>query len=147
MTRTFSRIVETVADFFLIFIIVFGIYVITHGHLTPGGGFQGGVVLAAGILLLLVAHGFSFARKIPEELLSDLEAIGGIAFILLASLGFGQSFFYNILWHEKLAFAEQVGRFFSGGAIPLMNLSVGLKVVAGITSGMFALSLFGGEES
>ncbi len=145
MNGPFSRVVETVADFFLIFIIVFGIYIVSHGHLTPGGGFQGGVVLAAGVLLLLVAHGFSFAKRFSEELLGDLEALGGLAFILLAALGFGRAFFYNVLWHDHLAFAEQVGRFLSGGAIPLMNLSVGAKVVAGIASGMFALSLFGGE--
>ena len=51
-----TKIVRTTADLFFPFCLVFGLYVVAHGHLTPGGGFQGGAVMATGTALILVAR-------------------------------------------------------------------------------------------
>ena len=56
-----SVIARTVCNLFAWFLAVFGLYVIVHGHLTPGGGFQGGAVVATFMAFLLVAHGGSVA--------------------------------------------------------------------------------------
>ena len=53
-----TKIVRTTADLFFPFCLVFGLYVVVHGHLTPGGGFQGGAVMATGTALLLVARAY-----------------------------------------------------------------------------------------
>ena len=50
-----SKIVRTVANQLILFIVIFGLYVILHGHITPGGGFQGGAVIVSGVVMLLVA--------------------------------------------------------------------------------------------
>ncbi|PKP54943.1 sodium:proton antiporter, partial [Candidatus Atribacteria bacterium HGW-Atribacteria-1] len=53
--KEMSRIVRTVTNFVYGFIIIFGFYIIVHGHLTPGGGFQGGAVVGSAFALLLVS--------------------------------------------------------------------------------------------
>lgn len=53
-----TKIVRTTADAFYPFCLVFGLYVVTHGHLTPGGGFQGGAVMATGTALLIVSRSY-----------------------------------------------------------------------------------------
>ena len=56
-------IVKTISSWVKVLIIVFGIYIILFGHLTPGGGFAGGVILASSYILLMLA----FGRKTVEE--------------------------------------------------------------------------------
>ena len=79
---------------------IFGLYIIAHGHLTPGGGFQGGAVVASGCAMILISYGSIWTMgKIKEKNLSILESIGAVCFILLAllGLGFGTVFFNNFL--------------------------------------------------
>src|SRR5919204_783049 len=69
-------------------VLVLGIYVVTHGHLTPGGGFQGGVVLAAGLLVLYLATGrVALARLRPVEAFEAVEAVGAPGFPLIGTRG------------------------------------------------------------
>jgi len=136
-----SKIVKTVASIIFPMITVFGIYVILHGHLTPGGGFQGGAVTASGFALLLVAFGSSvIAKKVKESHLSILESIGALGFVSLALLGLSVTFFYNFLAGSNFVFGRippfgsNPGDMNTGGVLPLMNISVGLKVVAGLSA-------------
>ena len=48
-------------------IFMYGIYVIVHGHLTPGGGFAGGVIIAGSLILVTLAYGSDFLKLIKEE--------------------------------------------------------------------------------
>ncbi|MBS3781051.1 MAG: sodium:proton antiporter, partial [Candidatus Thermoplasmatota archaeon] len=73
MNWKMSRIVRTVTDFLVVPIVIFGIYLILHGHLTPGGGFQGGAVVASATALLIIAYGTLGRHK---KDLSTIEAIG-----------------------------------------------------------------------
>ena len=136
-----SKIVKTIASIALPLTLIYGLYVIAHGHLTPGGGFQGGAVVASGLAMLVVAYGSVWTMgKIKQKHLSIeqiLESVGAIGFIGLAFLGliFGTMFFNNFLIGNDFLFGE-IGKGLSNistaGVIPLMNFAVGLKVIAGL---------------
>lgn len=141
-----SKIVKTVAGVAFPLVIIFGLYVIAHGHLTPGGGFQGGAVVASGLAMIVIAFGSSWTlKKAKKKNLSSLESLGAVAFIGLALLGivYGAVFLNNFLTDTNLLFGEvpeylsTVANINTGGVIPWMNFAVGLKVI----SGLFAIVL------
>jgi multicomponent Na+:H+ antiporter subunit B len=111
-------------------IVLFGIYVVTHGHLTPGGGFQGGVVLATGALLVYLSGEYVTLRRVrPENAIDRAEATGAGGYVLVGLYGLvtGGTFLANTL---PLGTA---GTLLSAGTIPVINLAVGLEVAAGFT--------------
>jgi len=139
MNHGMSTIVRTVTRFVYGLIIIFGFYVIMHGHLTPGGGFQGGAVVASAFALLLVAFGTAGIKgRLNKHLLQTLEEVGALAFLGLGFLGLGSAFFYNVLAHSggflgaAIPTGPSAGVLVAGGAVPLMNWAVGLKVMTGI---------------
>ncbi len=131
-----SVIVRTVTRLVYGLILLFGFYVIMHGHLTPGGGFQGGAVVASAFALLLVTFGSAGLRgKLNLHWLQSLEEIGALAFLGLAFLGIGTAFFYNLLAGQPGGpFGGPAGALAGGGTVPLMNWAVGLKVMTGIAA-------------
>ncbi|MGQ9546724.1 MAG: MnhB domain-containing protein [Dehalococcoidia bacterium] len=148
-----SKIVRTVANQLILFILIFGLYVIAHGHLTPGGGFQGGAVIASGVVMLVVAFSsHDVSKSVRERVLSIMESSGALIFVILAFAGIGIVFFYNFLVGSPIfgripPFGPNSGDFWTGGFIPLMNFAVGLKVVAGLAAAVLAIALFtSGEE-
>ena len=60
-------IIRTIARIFVPFIQIYALYVIMHGHYSPGGGFQGGVILGASIILLLITHGLKETKNIISQ--------------------------------------------------------------------------------
>lgn len=141
-----SKIVKTTTSMMFPFAMIYGLYVIAHGHLTPGGGFQGGAVAASACAMILVAYGSVWTMgKIKEKKLSVFESLGAVCFILLAllGLGFGVVFFNNFLVGNEFLFGvipatgSTLANINTGGVIPLMNFAVGLKV----TAGLFAIVL------
>jgi len=148
-----SKIVRTVANQLILFIVVFGLYVIIHGHITPGGGFQGGAVIVSGVVMVLVAFSSQELKKsLRERVLSIVESSGALIFIVLAFAGIGTVFFYNFLVGTPIfgripAPGPGPGDIWTGGVIPLMNFAVGLKVIAGLSAVVLAIALFSsGEE-
>ncbi len=103
-------------------LLLFGVYIFVHGHLTPGGGFQGGVVIASAVLLLLLADP---QRKISHGLLTWIESLSGLFFagIGIAGLVLAGGFLDNRILPPGIP-----GELFSAGAIPLIYSLVGLKV-------------------
>ena len=72
-----SPIVKTVTGWVKGFILVFGIYIVLYGHLTPGGGFGGGVILAMAFVLLTLAYGKDESlRRLPYGVASELDSVG-----------------------------------------------------------------------
>ncbi|MBV8933115.1 MAG: sodium:proton antiporter [Kutzneria sp.] len=106
-----------------------GLDVVAHGHLTPGGGFQGGVVLATGLHLLYVAGSYStLVRLRPLTWYGIAEALGAGAFAVLGVSGLvaAGGFLVNMLPYGRF------GDLFSAGTVPLLNLAVGCEVASGV---------------
>jgi multicomponent Na+:H+ antiporter subunit B len=123
-----SGIVRTSADLLFPLILLIGIYLTLLGHLSPGGGFSGGVVAGSGLLLCAVAVGADVVgQRFHETLLERLEW-GVLLVILLVGL-------LPLLFHRlplvDLLPRGKVGRLISGGAIPLYNILIGGKVFIG----------------
>ena len=123
-------ILKCAADFMLPFALVFGIYVILFGTVSPGGGFQGGVIVAAAVLLLYLGYGYkTTAKAIDGETLRVGEAIGAILYTILAACGLflGARFCQNVFFNNGA-----VGDLISAGTITFMSYSVGFKVLTGV---------------
>jgi len=122
-----SVIVKTGARILFPLIIILGVYVFIHGHLTPGGGFQGGAIIASGFLLMFMSYR---TYKVNHKVLSMFESFAGTSFVVLGLTGliWGGSFLQNIL-----PFGE-ANTLFSAGIIPLIYIAVGIKVGSELTA-------------
>ena len=111
-------------------IVLFGIYVVSHGHLTPGGGFQGGVVLATGALLVYLSGEYVTLRRVrPVNSIDQAEALGAGGYVVVGLFGLVAS---GAFLANALPFGV-AGTLLSAGTIPVINLAVGLEVAAGFT--------------
>ena len=118
-------IVKTVTRASVWLILLYGIYIILHGHLTPGGGFGGGVVIALAFLNVMLAYGRDFTEKwLNINLLKDVESSSVTIYLVVAILGIalGRSFLANFIYKGKLF------DLFSSGTILLFNILIGIKV-------------------
>jgi len=141
-------IVKTISVWVKMIIFLFGIYIILFGHLTPGGGFAGGVILAASYVLLMLAFGREFVQKsLPLGLASKFDCVGALMFIFIAILGlvFSGTFFVNFLYQKYLP--GEALNLISAGTIPLSNIAIGIKVGASLFLIIFVLSTFRHEVS
>jgi multicomponent Na+:H+ antiporter subunit B len=108
--------------------VLFGIYVVTHGQLTPGGGFQGGVILASCALIIYIGDGFDVFKKIlSHPLVESAEAAGAGLFVLIGMIAWfwGRPYLTNTL---PLGHTNELT---SAGIIPLVSLVTGIEVCAG----------------
>jgi len=114
-------ILSTAADALFPFLLVLGAYIILHGHLTPGGGFQGGTILAVAFFLPLLAQPNA---GIDERITTWVEGSAGAAFLLIALAGLaGDGFMAPFPGGE-------LGELLSAGSLPVLYLALGLKVGA-----------------
>jgi multicomponent Na+:H+ antiporter subunit B len=127
--RRTSDAVRLASLFLIAPTVALGMYTVAHGTLTPGGGFQGGVVLAAAPLLVYLAGRYLVFRRIsPFELLDFGEGLGAGGFVAIGLVGLvSTSAFLQNVWP-----LGQVRSVFSGGMLPVINLAVGLEVAAGL---------------
>jgi multicomponent Na+:H+ antiporter subunit B len=108
--------------------VVFGLYIITHGQLTPGGGFQGGVVVATAWLIIYVAgDAATYRRLAPPRAFEACEAFGAGSYVLVGGGGLvaGMAFLANFV---PLTSSPSV---ISGGTIAILSAAVGIEVTAG----------------
>ncbi|MBU1863811.1 MAG: hypothetical protein KKH94_09135 [Candidatus Omnitrophica bacterium] len=133
-----SLIVKTITRFTVGLILLYGIYIVLHGHVSPGGGFAGGVIIALSFIHLMLAYGKEVAlKKVSKSMTSLFESIGALLFLSIALLGFtGGYFFLNFIDKGKPF------TLFSAGIIPLCNIAISLKVGAGLFAIFIALILF-----
>lgn len=117
-----SEIVETATELLLPMVILFGIYVFLNGHLSPGGGFQGGAIIASGTMFLLLALPES---HISRTMIAIVESMSGFSYVIIGVLGviMAGGFLDN-----RIIGLGSYGSLFSAGAIPLIYIFVGLKV-------------------
>ena len=124
MKKRRNSILISCTNLVLPILLTLGLYIIIHGHLSPGGGFQGGVLIAGAIALIYIGYGFKGVKKgIASNTFKIAEDLGALGFIILAFIGLIGSgvFFGNVL--EK----GNPGDLLSSGSIFLMNFAVGLK--------------------
>jgi multicomponent Na+:H+ antiporter subunit B len=137
-------IVKKTAQLIAGMIFMYGIYIIVHGHLTPGGGFAGGVVIAGSLILVTLAFGSDFLKLVKEEMGTTIvESLATFAVILIAISGFlfGAKVFFNNYLPKGI-----VGELVSAGVLPLYNILVGIEVAASIFIIFLSLIIFK-EES
>lgn len=133
-----TLIVKTITRLTVGLILLFGIYIVLHGHVSPGGGFAGGVIIALSFIHLMLAFGKDVAlKKVSQPIASLFESIGALMFITIAVIGFlGGYFFLNII-AKGTPF-----KLFSSGIILPCNIAICLKVGAGLFAIFVALVLF-----
>jgi multicomponent Na+:H+ antiporter subunit B len=117
-----SEILRTASAFLAPILLLFGVYIFVHGHLTPGGGFQGGVIIAASVVLGIFG---APDRKLRHGVMTVLESISGIAYVAIAILGI--VLVAGFLDPTFLPLGE-IGTLVSAGAIPIIYSVVGIKV-------------------
>jgi multisubunit Na+/H+ antiporter MnhB subunit len=136
--RGMSLIVQVVARLVAGMLFLFGAYVILHGHLTPGGGFAGGVLVAAALILNSLAFGsVERSERSSYTFSSVFESVGGVIFLGLALAGYlaGTFFFAN----GQLYSLGRPLELLSGGIILPANIAIGIKVGAGLLAVFLAL--------
>ena len=127
------------ADSLLPLFLMYMLYIIFHGHLSPGGGFQGGVLMVAAVTILYLGHGYeTTTRTLSANLLHGTEGFASVMYVALAMVGIsvGLQFCQNII-----AGHGEIGELYSSGTIFWMNATVGLKVLTGV--GSIALLMIG----
>ena len=109
---------------------VYILYIILHGHLSPGGGFQGGVLIVALVALICLGHGYQKTiETFSYHLLHTTEGYASIFYVALGLLGvaMGAHFAQNVLYTHGA-----IGNLYSAGTIFWMNVTVGVKVITGV---------------
>jgi len=116
-----SLILRTGSQLLFPLILLFGAYVFVHGHLTPGGGFQGGAIFASGFLLMYLAFP---KQSINKKSSGMVESLGGLIFVGIGLLGliFSGYFLSNFL---PKGIPNTI---FSAGIIPVIYIALGFKV-------------------
>lgn len=136
-------IVGTVARLMVPFILLFGLYVLLHGHASPGGGFQAGVIIAAGFILLALAFDMDeLKRRVPQTFILIAGSFGSINYVVIG-----------------IACIVSGGYFLQYGVVPILSLSpadvsavlisaveigIGITVLGMVTA--MILSMTGGKD-
>jgi len=123
-----SELLVTASQILIPIIFLFGIYVFMNGHLTPGGGFQGGAIIATGVALMILANP---NIQINQHVIHWVESVSGVSFVIVGILGIvlAGGFLDN-----RIMGLGEFGTLFSAGAIPIIYSFVGLKVGAEISN-------------
>ncbi|WP_201837420.1 hydrogen gas-evolving membrane-bound hydrogenase subunit E [Microvirga zambiensis] len=119
-----GEIVTTGTQVLLPVILTFGAYVIVNGHLSAGGGFQGGAIVASGVMLLLLADP---GTRVNAAALSVIESLAGVSYVAIGILGLVLA---GGFLDPRFLPPGEAGAFISAGAIPVLSALLGIKVGA-----------------
>jgi len=140
-----STIVKRITPLVSGLVFLYGIYIIVHGHLTPGGGFAGGVIIAGAFILQILAFGsnsLNLKKEVAGTSNTESAAILMVTILALMALLIGAKvFFANFLPKGT------PGELLSAGAIPLYNIFIGIEVAGAILTIFLALVIFKEESS
>ena len=117
-----TEIVQNGADVLVPLIAIFAAYIVMHGHLGPGGGFQGGAVMASCVLLLVLT------KPGYRSELARLSAIESLAGLLIVLVGIAGIVLAGGFLDNRILPLGEFGAFFSAGAIPILSVLLGAKV-------------------
>lgn len=134
-----TLITKTISNCLVGVIGMLGVSVALYGHVSPGGGFAGGVIVACAFILLTITHGKTTSlKKFPDAIAGLLNNLGALAFVTIALLGFvGGAFFFNFIKRD-----EPFG-LLSAGTILFTNIAIMILVMAGLFAIFVALSIWG----
>lgn len=123
-----DRLLKIMVKLLLPFIQVYAVFIILHGHITPGGGFSGGAILGASLILYSLTFGAEATEKIFPETVSKWAESGGALFYILIGL-VGLLTGVGFLANQEAGFATGTpGLLMSAGMIPLLMIAIGIKV-------------------
>jgi len=128
LLRKTSEILVTASTLLVPTIFMLGVYIFMNGHLTPGGGFQGGAVIATGVVMIIMTKP---DMKFNHRLLALVEAVSGVGYVILGILGL--VFASGFLDSHVLPLGK-FGTLLSAGIVPLIYVMIGLKVGSELTS-------------
>jgi len=125
-TEPASFVLSTGCKILFPLILVFGAYIFIHGHLTPGGGFQGGAIIASAYLLIYLG---CRQRRVSQTAYMTLESLGGLSFVAAGLVGLAVSGYFLANFLPR----GTVNLLFSAGIIPVIYIAIGLKVGSELT--------------
>jgi len=123
-------ILKTITRLLFPYILLFGFFIMMHGHITPGGGFSGGAIISAGFVLYTLTFGLDSAeKKLPHHILKLVETAGVLWYIIIGLVGFVLvgSFLTNAQAGFPLGDAFSL---ISSGMIALLTIGIGIKVAS-----------------
>ena len=120
-----DAILQHAANFLVPLILMFGVYVILNGHISPGGGFSGGAIMGAGLILYLNAFGFKRTERFFTFTTFKIVSCVALSFYALSK---AYSFFTGANHLPSIITTGTPGMIFSAGLIPYLNIAVGLVV-------------------
>ncbi len=109
-------------------LLVVGLETVTHGQISPGGGFQGGVVIASAVFVVYLATGYTNVERFePGTIIEAADGLGAGGYVAVGIIGLlgGTAYLTNLLG------LGHAGSFVSGGTLPVLNAVVGVEVAAG----------------
>ena len=118
-------ILQRIASFLVPLILLFGVYIIMNGHISPGGGFSGGAVMGAGLILYLNAFSFRKTERFFTFKTFKVVSLCALSFYAVSK---AYSFFTGANHLSSFITPGTPGRLFSAGLIPYLNIAVGLVV-------------------
>jgi len=127
LTLPSSSLVRIGAKILFPLMLLLGSYVFIHGHLTPGGGFQGGAIIATGFLLMLITYKHF---QTNHKVMVWLESLAGLAFVAIGLYGL---FVYGSFL-QNTKYVGHLNDLISGGFIPLIYIFIGIKVGTELTN-------------
>jgi len=133
-----TEIVRTISKLLAGLIFFYGVYIVLLGHLTPGGGFAGGVIISGAFVLLIIANGVDDEKASRgKEKASLLESLGIFFFWIISVFGLlmGTFFFLNFIGKGRPL------DMISAGTIPLCNIAIAIEVSAALCSIVIAFVL------
>lgn len=135
-----GKILDSSSALFFPLLVVLGLYIVLHGHLTPGGGFQGGVILAAAFFLPLLAVP---GRGVQHHSMALVEGFSGAAFIVIGLV----ALFQGKAFLQPLFANGEMGSLLSGSSLPLLYIALGLKVGAELAGLLARLADISGTDT
>lgn len=139
-------IIQTVCKFMIPIIQLFALYVIAHGHYSPGGGFQGGCILAASFILMIIAFDIKWMRDRFSEIRNNILISSGVllyAFVGLICILLGKEFLNYESLSKIIPLPKENIRSLS---TLIIEIGVGITVSAVMTSIFVNLSTFGKQD-
>ncbi|MBP2172317.1 MnhB domain-containing protein [Methanococcus voltae] len=138
----FTSIIKVITMPLSVIIMVLGIVTILAGHITPGGGFQGGALISVAYILGIIGYGTKSPIGFTHHFLEKLETFGALFFMIMGALGIFVSGYYllNVSVLNGVSLFPSPQNMGAVGLIPYLNIAVGFKVLAGLSSISLLLS-------